>query len=113
MPRLLSTVTNPRVTTGSAKPLGGRLGKTLPTKGVAIDREEQLLALASDTAVSLWNISNPGRPVRLKTLAGTAIPDSVAFSPDGHLLAVANRWSSAQTGIASRPGPLPVRTSSR
>jgi len=108
-PRPLGTVTNPEVTTGPDTPSSVLLQKAQLTEGVAVDPAGRVLALASETDVSLWNISEPSHPVWLKTLAENAIFGGVAFSPDGHLLAIADRQRITLWDVTDPARPTLVR----
>jgi WD40 repeat protein len=58
---------------------------------VAFSPDEELLATAGrDTVVRLWEVTDPGRPVQLdQWLRNESSVRSVAFSPNGQLLAAA------------------------
>ncbi len=88
---LLWDVTDPR----RPRALGTLAGHTDHVYGVAISPDSRVVATASedtaiahDGAVRLWDVTDPRRPTELATLPRrTDSMRSVAFSPDGHLLA--------------------------
>jgi WD40 repeat protein len=56
-----------------------------------VSPDSHLLAVAGsgDDAVTLWDVSNPGRPRRLSTVSTQLGVSDIAFSPDSKVLAVA------------------------
>lgn len=74
----------------------------------------QLLAAGNTgTGQQLWDIGDPDKPTQVATLPGAH--GSLAFSPDGHRLAVANKievtlWNLTDPRRPARTSTIPLRT---
>jgi WD40 repeat protein len=82
----LWNVTHP----ASPKKLGPPLAGTTPVNSVVFSRDGRTLAIGSDNGtVGLWNVSNPASPKEIGQpfVAAVSYINSVAFSPDSHMLA--------------------------
>ncbi|WP_207945112.1 WD40 repeat domain-containing protein [Actinomadura rubrisoli] len=83
--------------------------------GVAFGRDGRTLATIGESSTRLWDVSDPRRLLPLAVLPrGTrAVSASVAFSPDGRLLAVADGGASVRlfdVGDPRRPRELAALT---
>jgi WD40 repeat protein len=108
-PRFLGTVTNPEVTTGPGTPVASLLERALLTSAVAFDPARPLLALAGGTDVSLWNLTDPGHPVHVKTITTPVNADLVIFSSRGHYLAIADRQQITVWDVTDPARPVLVK----
>ena len=88
---------------------------------LALTPDDRILVVGDSTAtVSLWDVTEPAKPVRLSTVVGTAGPiERVAVDPAGTELAVAaggkvTRWSVTDPRhpgeLPSLPAPARVRS---
>ncbi|MFD7639635.1 WD40 repeat domain-containing protein [Kitasatospora sp. NPDC059795] len=85
---------------------------TLPTVGVtALTFHPDGDALAVGTGaggLEVWDVADPGHPVRTRTLPGAAQPiEATAFSPDGRLLAAGGDDRTVRRGRPHRPAVGP------
>ena len=85
-------------------------------QAVALSADHRLLAVAAaDGTLRLWNVSRPGHPALIDTVAelGHAHPlYAAAFSPDGRVLAAAGADGTVQLWNVTDPRH-PVRLASR
>nr|WP_300609111.1 AAA family ATPase [Trebonia sp.] len=94
------------------QPLPGFIPTSNAVTSVAVTPNGRVTAIAEAGTVSLWNTADPARPAELGqpvTPDGGVLVDSVALSPDGHLLATGDAdgtitlWN---TTTPAHPGEL-------
>jgi WD40 repeat protein len=75
-----------------------------------VSPDSHLLAVAGsgDDAVTLWDVSNPGRPRRLSTVSTQLGVSDIAFSPDSKVLAVAAEGTVQLWDIDNPEDPVPL-----
>jgi WD40 repeat protein len=69
----------------------------------------RLAASATDGTVTLWDIADPARPMRIGTTSGGSAANSLRFSTDGRMLAgadLAGRFHLWDLADPTRPGPI-------
>ncbi|MEV0391064.1 AAA family ATPase [Nonomuraea sp. NPDC050643] len=84
---------------GAPRRLGSLTGHGTLLRGTAFSPTGSVLASVSHDAVILWDVSEPARPHELARLTGL-ISSSVAFSADGHTIAVTTELASAQSAVS-------------
>jgi len=105
-PRLLTAITNPEVGTCPADAVASLSATVRLTSTVAFDPSGQILALGGGTDLSLWDITNPARPVERTIIREPTNVDIAAFSSDGHLLVIASRSEISLWDVADLAHPV-------
>ena len=73
---------------------------------VTFDRDARTVAVGSnDGSTTLWDLSVRQRPVKLADLALKEILSDIAFSPDGHTMAVAEGYYVSMWDVTDRTKP--------